>query len=170
MELIISPAISLDGFIADVNGECYNWILPADEARYEAELLSVGCELIGRKTYELRKDYYDARTHIFTFVYTSQHFDDKEKVKFVHGTPNFVLDTIEKQFGFNKVIACGGGETLGAFAAAGLVTEIYFSIHPIILGAGVRLFGSYKPELNLKLIDIDTNITGVTRTHYLVIK
>src|SRR5207302_1253437 len=101
--------------------ECYSWINPADEARYEAALVQCSCELVGRKTYEQYIDNYASRKEVMTFVYTSQsQFQDTEKIKFVHGDPQEVLRKIEG-YGFSEVIHSGGGELNGLLADANLI-------------------------------------------------
>lgn len=170
MKVIMRPAVTLDGFIADLDGECYSWVDPDDEARYEKALLQSGCELVGRKTYEQYIDNYSARTEVTTFVLTSQDtFIDTDKVKFVSGSPQEICNTI-RDYGFSELLFCGGGELNGFIASAGLIDEIIMSIHSIILGSGIPLFGSYKPRLNLKLLSTEQSTNGVVRNHYKVIR
>lgn len=168
MKVIMYPAITLDGFIADLNGECYSWISEEDEALYEQKIADAGCSLVGRKTYEQYIEDYPAENGSTTFVYThSTDYEDTEKVKFVHGTPQEVLDQIAEQ-GFSEVILTGGGELNGSFAEAGHINEIIVSIYGVTLGEGIPLFGSHKPKLNLELLSSTQNVPGVVKNHYSV--
>jgi dihydrofolate reductase len=170
MKIIMAPALTLDGFIADPHGECHSWINPADEDRYEASLRPDGVELVGRKTYEQYLDTYESRTDVMTFVYTSQSkFKDTAKIKFVHGDIHEILKRIEA-LGFNQLIFSGGGELNGLLATAGVIDEIEASIHPVTIGAGIPLFGSYHPKLNLKLLSTNQDIPGITQIRYEVLK
>lgn len=169
MKLIMYPAVTLDGFIADLNGECYEWISDADEALYEERIMRAGCSLVGRKTYEQYIDDYPSKRGTTTFVYTSQAgFVDQDKVKFMNGTPAEVLQQIEAA-GFDEVVMSGGGETNGAFAEAGLIDEIIISMYNVTLGEGIKLFGSHKPKLKLELIATSQDIPGIVKNHYKVL-
>ncbi len=140
------PAVTLDGFIADLNGA-----------------------LVGRKTYEQYADDYPAKNGSITFVYTtSTDQQDQEKVKFVRGTPEEVLRQAES-FGFTEIIISGGGEVNGSFAEAGLVDEIIVSCYGVTLGEGIPLFGSHKPKLRLELLSSTQDVPGIVKNHYKVL-
>lgn len=168
MKTIMYPAVSLDGFIAYPNGECYSWINPDDEERYESLVGRCGCVLVGYKTYKQYPEGFRAKAekNITTFVCTHQPNQTVEnKTVCISGTPAEMLRQVEVQ-GFSEVVIGGGGEINGLFAAAGLIDEIIVSIHPVTLGAGIPLFGSFKPELTLKLLPTNQDIPGVTQNHY----
>lgn len=172
MKVTLRPALTLDGYIANLQGECYSWIVPEDEQRYERELREAGCELVGAKTYRQYKDSYDARTDIVTFVYTSNTTGkvDTPNLKFVSGPLDKVLQDIEEKFGLHEVIVSGGGSLNGALAMANRIDELYISLHPVVLGEGIPLFGGMKPSLTLELLDTNTDIEPIVRSHYKVIK
>jgi len=170
MKLIMYPAMTLDGFIADPGGECYSWIEDNDEAEYSAAQKRAGADIVGRKTYEQYKDEYDVKTDVTTFVCTNQEdYQDTEHVKFIRGTAEEMYRAVGS-YGFNEAILSGGGEINGLFAAAGLVDEIIISVYPLILGEGISLFGSYHPNLKLELLSSVTNDTGITKNHYKVVR
>lgn len=163
------PAITLDGFIADLDGECYSWISDEDEEFFNQAIEKAGCSLVGRKTYEQYIDDYPAKNGSMTFVYTtSAGHKDQEKVKFVRGTPQEVLDQIESH-DFKEVILSGGGEVNGSFAGVGLVNEIIVSVYGVTLGEGIPLFGKYKPKLKLKLLSSNQDVPGIVKNHYQVL-
>jgi dihydrofolate reductase len=162
------PAVTLDGFIADLDGECYSWINDEDEAAYEAAIKTAGCDLIGRKTYEQYIDEY-LKKDTTTFVYTTRtDLEDLKNIKFINGTPKEASRHIE-ELGFKEIILSGGGEVNGAFADAGLVNEIIISIYGITLGEGIKLFGSHAPKLKLKLLSTSQDVPGVVKNHYQVL-
>lgn len=170
MKVTIYPAITLDGFISGLNGECYSWINDEDEASYEQTVKQAGCLLIGRKTYDQYKDDYPLKSGATTFIYThDQGYKDQEKIKFVSGTPKEALEQIASN-GFNEVVIGGGGEVNGAFAEAGLIDEIIISIYNVTIGEGIPLFGSHKPKLQLKLLRTSNELEGIVKNHYSVEK
>jgi len=170
MKVTMYPAITLDGFIADPNGECYQWISDEDEANFTKAIAKAGCVLLGRKTYEQYPEDFPPKSGATAFVWTT-HTDqpDQERVKFVRGTPEEVLQQIAAH-GFSEVIVSGGGEVNGSLADAGLIDEIIVSIYNVTIGEGIPLFGSHKPKLKLKLITTSNKLEGIVKNHYVVEK
>ena len=170
MKVVMYPAITLDGFISDLNGECDSWLNEADEKAYNDAIAEAGCVLMGRKTYEQYIDDFPPDRKAITFVYTSR-TDQKDEgnIKFVRGTPAEVIKQIADH-GFSKLVVSGGGEVNGALAEAGLIDEIVIAIYNLTLGKGIPLFGSHKPKLNLKLLSTSQKIEGIMTNHYRVVK
>lgn len=164
------PAITLDGFIADLKGECDSWISEEDDGYYNDRVKEAGCVLIGRKTYEQYTDEYPNENGATTFVYTSSSgYKNQDRIKFVGGSPQDIIQAI-KDMGFNEVVLGGGGETNGSFAAAGLIDEVIVSVYGVTLGEGITLFGSYKPKLKLKLLSSTHDTPGIVKNHYSVLR
>ena len=164
------PALTLDGFIADLDGDSDSWADDGVESEYEAEVKRCGCVIIGGKTYLQYKSDFDSGEDATTFVCTNNpDYQDTEKLKFIHGTPQEMLNIVE-QHGFSEAILSGGGEINGLFASAGLVDEIIVSVYPLTLGQGIPLFGSYHPRLKLQLISSQQGNVGITQNHYKVVK
>lgn len=166
----MQPATSLDGFIAKLNGDSESWVSPADEARYQAVVKACGNVLVGRKTYEQYKADFDDYGDVLVFVMTTnESYKDTGHVKYLRGDAKEVVESIRSTYGFEELVVCGGGEVNGSLAAAGLVTDIVISIQPAILGEGIPLFGSYRPDLQLELVSVNQGIPGVIQNHYRVV-
>jgi dihydrofolate reductase len=60
------------------------------------------------------------------------------------------------------LVVLGSGELVRALAAHDLVDEYLLLVHPLVLGAGRRLFPDRGPRLELRLVDSATTTTGVT--------
>jgi dihydrofolate reductase len=66
-------------------------------------------------------------------------------------------------------IVCLGSITLSrALLAAGLVDELHLLVHPIVVGAGERLFPATGPQLPLKVAASAVLGSGVVDLHYSV--
>lgn len=52
-----------------------------------------------------------------------------------------------------NIVVMGGGELGSALIDAGLVDEIGFSIHPVLLGGGVPAFRELSRRVELELIE-----------------
>lgn len=171
MKITMHPAISLDGFIAKLDGDSYSWVNQEDEKRYEEEVKRCGAVIAGRTTYDqYKEDFYAYGKDVTVFVCTNDKSQkDSGNVKFLNGSPNDIIQTIEN-LGFKELIVCGGGEINGILAEAGLVDEMVISIQSVILGEGIPLFGSKKPSLKLELLTVNQDIKGVVQNHYKVVK
>lgn len=166
LKVVMYPAISLDGFIADLDGECYSWISDEDEASYTQAIEEAGCVLLGRKTYEQYPDDFPPESGATAFIWTTRkELQNQERVKFVQGTAQEVLRQIADA-GFSKVIVGGGGEVNGSLAKAGLVDEIIVSIYGVTIGEGIPLFGTHKPNLKLRLLETTNEVDGIIKNHY----
>ena len=62
----------------------------------------------------------------------------------------------------------GSGELVRTLMAHDLVDEYLLLVHPLVLGAGQRLFPHGVPVAELELVDSVTTTTGVVLAHYRV--
>lgn len=171
MKITMQPAISLDGFIAKIDGDSYSWVNQADEARYQAVVEQCGAVIVGRTTYEEYKQDFEKYRNVKIFVCsTDESIEDSDSLIRVHGPAEEMINKIGTDYGFDELIVCGGGEINGLLASAGLVSDIVVSIQPQVLGEGIPLFGNYKPNLKLQLLSVNTDIAGVIQNHYLVLE
>ena len=167
MKVIMYSAITLDGFIADPDGQCDDWISEQDEKNYEAAVERAGCVLMGRTTYDQYRDELSTDPKRTVFVWTrSTELKDHDNVKYLRGTPEEIIRQIAEQ-DFSELVVSGGGEANGALAEAGLVNEMVISIYNVVLGEGIRLFGSHHPQLKLKLLGTKQEIEGLVTNHYI---
>jgi dihydrofolate reductase len=64
------------------------------------------------------------------------------------------------------VVVLGSGELARSLASDGLVDRFVLSIHPLVLGAGRRLFPDDGPLTGLRLVDSVQTTTGVVIATY----
>ena len=121
MKVTMQPAISLDGFIAKLNGDSVSWVNPADEARYQAEVKRCGSLIVGRTTYEqYREDFKVYGSDVRLFVCTSDKSQKStDNVIYVNGSAEEIIKNIAGH-GYDELVVCGGGEVNGMLAKAGL--------------------------------------------------
>ena len=62
----------------------------------------------------------------------------------------------------------GGGELARSLFEAGLIDELGFNIHPVLLGAGIPLFHPMSRQINLKLLECKTLKNGCVMVTYRV--
>jgi dihydrofolate reductase len=154
-KLIYSSIASLDGYIADENGN-FDWAEPDEEMHTLVNDLArpVGTFLLGRRMYEVlvaweTLDTADQLPYIQDFA---EIWRAAEKV--VYST---TLETVSKAVRQLKTTAerdlIVGGPGLAAHAIrAGLVDEWQVLLVPVIVGGGIRFFPD-DVRLTLELLD-----------------
>ena len=55
-----------------------------------------------------------------------------------------------------------------AFLKDGLIDEIYLSVHPLVLGKGIKIFEGGEVKVNLKLLGIKELKEDLVQLHYKV--
>ncbi|MFD7871481.1 dihydrofolate reductase family protein [Microbacterium sp. NPDC059771] len=166
-ELTYYVAVSLDGYIAGPGGEFDTFLAAGDHmgpiwSRYrgtaptqlaEAAGLSVAdgpfdTVLMGKNTYAVGLPHLpDPYQHLRQIVFTStpsQRPEGSDAVEFTTADPTAAVRALKQEDGLG-IWLCGGGAL-----AASLIEEIdrlVLKINPVVLGAGIPLFGSagYSP-------------------------
>ena len=153
-------ANSLDNYFAREDGSV-DWLLWSDEA---SEIMKdfwpkVDCIVMGRKTYDvamqmtpkgekMTNPYGDMKTYVFSRTLKP---GERNGVEIVNDDPGKFVKKLKKQKG-KGICVMGGGEIGTVLLEAGVVDEIGFNIHPVLLGSGVPLFHKMKRQINLELI------------------
>ena len=71
-----------------------------------------------------------------------------------------------KQQPGKDIVILGSGELVRALMPHGLIDEYVLSIHPVILGSGLRLFGDRGVFAPLRLVEAKPTTTGVVIARY----
>lgn len=150
-KVTVYVAISLDGFLARPDGDL-DWLdeaskeIPAGEdCGYGQMMKTVDCLVLGRKTFEKVLSfggwpYGDLPVRVLSTQADLIPPDLPETVSQIQGPPQDVCAALAGQ-GFSHLYV-DGGQTIQAFLEAGLVDEMTLTLVPILLGQGLRLFGS----------------------------
>lgn len=177
-KLILNLAMSLDGYIADVDGG-YDWIQgsgkgPLDTAKawdFGEFLEGVDLVLMGRKSFEglvgpeLRdKEILVAsRKRQGTLLPSELH----GPVTFIGGMGEDIVEVLGKRLEEKGLVAYlyGGGETAWPFLEAGVVDELILGLIPVTLGQGIPLFREGKRAKEWTLVDQILE-EGIVILHY----
>jgi len=81
-------------------------------------------------------------------------------------SPSDALETLEAAGCKHAYI--DGGKTIQAFLRACLLDEMTITTIPLLLGEGIRLFGSVNRDIKLKHIETKTYENGFVQTRYAV--
>jgi dihydrofolate reductase len=166
-------ATSLDGYIADKNGEIgwLNTIPNPDQLDMGYNEFSSGIDaiLMGRNTFDTVCGFEMAWPYVKpVFVLSNSLTEIPEKagpqVSIVKGALPGILEEINRK-GFHKLYI-DGGIVIQNFLKEDLLDEITISVLPVILGGGCPLF-SYLPKmLEFQLLNSKTYLNSIVQNHY----
>ena len=179
--------ISLDGFVAGLNGEM-NWIKAVQEIfDYVGKRISKGdTALYGRVTYQMMESYWptagDKPTATKHDIEHSKWYSKVQKVvlsktiKDVGLTNTTIINDnladrineIKRQPG-EDILLFGSPTAAHSLIQQNLIDGYWLFVNPIILGQGIPLFVDIKDKIKLKLLPITRQFNcGVTELNYAV--
>ena len=182
--LVLFMHVSLDGFVAGVNGEM-DWIYTDEELfDYGAErIYATDCALYGRKTYQMMEGYWPTAANQPN---ATKH--DIEHSKWYNSVAKVVLSktlneaslTNTKVVGDNlnseivklkrstdkEILIFGSPTATHSLLAADLVDSYWLFVNPVLLGQGIPLFNDIKNKTALTLETSKIFPSGVVCLHY----
>ena len=135
-KIILSVAVSLDGFIEGPNKE-YDWCPPPSETEMNDFLSGIDTIFMGRKSFEMAGASMFPDKQSYVFSNTLKQTTGNEKI--VSGDILHAVNEIRKQPGKN-IWLFGGGSLITHFINHQLVDEMWLRLVPIVLGSGTPLF------------------------------
>ena len=180
-KLIYSMSVSLDGYIAGLDGR-FDWSVPSQELHrfHNERARELGCHLLGRNLYE-------------TMVYWETADQDpelgevgREFAGIWQALPKVVFSTtLEEVEGNTRLVQSGvveeverlkaaqegdlgvGGAGLAAtLIKAGLVDEFQPFVYPVIVGGGTPFLPDLEETLDLELVETQTFGSRVVSMRY----
>jgi dihydrofolate reductase len=166
-------APSLDGYFARKD-DAVDWLMWSPEA---ASIMSEFWETIdtlvmGRKTYEaglkLTKGKKNPYPGIKSYVFSRTLKPSKRGALEI--VSEEAVDFVKrlKQAKGKDICVMGGGHLARPLLEAGLIDEIGFNIHPVLLGAGIPLFHEMKCQIDLELLECKALKNGCVYVLYRV--
>jgi len=179
--LIYSAITSLDGYVADENGN-FDWAAPDEEMhRFVNDLERlVGTYLYGRRMYEVMEFWETAHTLPDQAPLIQDYAEiwqaaDKIVYSRTLETVTTAKTRLEKEFDPEAVrqmkvlagrdLSVGGPDLAAQAIKAGLVDEYHLFVTPIIVGAGNQALPD-DVRVNLELMDEHRFDGGVVHLHY----
>lgn len=156
--VVLYIAMSLDGYIADMNGKV-DWLNGHSDNEetidtYSTFIKDIDTVVMGWNTYhqvttELSPNEWVYK-NLTTYVITHRPLSSTGNIKFVQDNPCRLLEKLKREEG-KSIWICGGGNIIHPLVRNGFIDEYYISIFPVILGSGIRLFEEIPNEIKLKL-------------------
>jgi dihydrofolate reductase len=154
-------ASSLDNFFARKD-DSVDWLMWSDEV---TELMKdfwpkVDCIVMGRKTYDVTRKMSPPDTsgdspfgEIKNYVFSrTLEPGEREGVEIVGSDPGEFVRELKGREG-KDICVMGGGDLAKTLFEAGVIDEIGFNIHPVLLGSGIPLFHEMNRQIDLELIE-----------------
>ena len=185
--------ISLDGFVAGLNGEM-DWIKVDEEIfDYVGKRISEGdTALYGRVTYQMMENYWptagDKPTATRHDIEHSKWYNKAHKVvlsktmkdaglpagqagltntKIIGDNLSARINEIKQQAG-KDILLFGSPTATHSLIQQNLIDGYWLFVNPIILGRGIPLFVDIKDKIKLKLLTTRQFTCGVTELNYIV--
>lgn len=165
--IILGLGISLDGYIARLDGSVDFLFMPKDYSMAEF-FARIDTAIMGRKTLDdaLKMGGGGSYGSMATYVFSrSLPPGIRDQVTFVNESPEKFVAGLRKQKG-KDVWLMGGGELALEFLKADLVDELYLGIVPVLLGEGRPLFPSGFAQRNFTLLENKTYSKGLIALKY----
>jgi dihydrofolate reductase len=181
VKLIYSALTSLDGYVADEDGN-FGWAKPSEEVHVFVNDLErrVGTHLYGRRMYEVMAYWETADTVADQPPFIQDYAEIwKAAEKIVYSRTLAEVSSartrIERDFDIDAVqqlkataardISVGGPDLAAQAIKAGLVDELHLFLAPVVIGGGKRSLPD-DVRLQLELLDERRFANGVVHLHH----
>lgn len=171
MRASVFIATSLDGFIARPNGDL-DWLPPGggEPHGYDEFMATVDALVIGRKTFETVLGFgvwpYGERPVIVLSSRTLASAPQGAGVERMSGAPAEIVSQLTAR-GIQHLYV-DGGITIQRFLQAGLIQHLTITRVPVLLGAGIPLFGVTGRDIVLKHITTRHYASGLVQSEYTI--
>ena len=166
-------ATSLDGYIADSNNSI-DWLhaVPnpeGNDAGYASFTAGIDALLMGRTTYEMVMGFdipwpYEKPVFVLSTTLKEVPEELKGKVEIVNSSLEEVLAYINGK-GFNNLYI-DGGRTIQSLMAKDLIDDLILTRIPVVLGAGVPLFGELAEPQWFEHLKTEVYFDQLVQSHF----
>lgn len=170
MHCTVFIATSMDGYIAREDG-AIDW-LPTygdEDYGYHAFFRTVDALVMGRNTYELVRTFGEWPYGEKPLVVLSSRGVDippelEGTVEPMSGTPTEVVERLAAR-GYEHLYI-DGGKTVQRFLAEGLIDRMIITRIPVLIGAGIPLFGAVPRDIPLRHVRTNSYPNGLVQSEY----
>ncbi|EGQ8021279.1 dihydrofolate reductase family protein [Vibrio vulnificus] len=177
MSNIVYIATSLDGYIAGPNNDM-DWLhqVPNPDGSdfgFADFMANIDALVMGRNTFEMVLSFgvewpYNKPVFVLSNTLKSVPEGYQDKVFLVQGALPTVVEQLHQQ-GYQRLYI-DGGKTVQSFLAEDLIDEMIITTIPVLLGAGIPLFGSLPKTLNFKHIHAQRLADYMVKNHYVRVR
>src|SRR5262245_22128977 len=171
MKLSVFCGTSVDGFLARVD-DTFDFLLEGEQEPhgFKEFLASVDVVVMGRRTFEVvRKlghlELYGGKPMM---VLSSRPLGlssgESGKIDRMSGEPGEIVRQLEAR-GFQHAYV-DGGVTIQRFLAAGFIDRMVITRVPVLIGAGIPLFGAVRRDIQLRHVATRSYSGGMVQSEY----
>lgn len=171
-KVILFIAVSLDGYIADKNGDV-SWLHGQDSSNNDMEnylefIKGIDTVIMGWKTYNQIVTELSPKEWIYkdltSYVFTHKEITETENIKFINKSVSEFVKNLKQEKG-KDIWICGGVSIIQPLIQENLIDRFHISVIPTILGNGIRLFALSDVQIKLKLLKTQS-YNGITDIIY----
>jgi dihydrofolate reductase len=167
-KIILSVAVSLDGFIEGANGE-YDWCFTDQDYGMKDFMKRIDAIFYGRKCYEMMLGFDHGGPNPYAkmkhYVFSNTLAKPYDGTELISG--DFVKQVMNLKSQPGKDIwLFGGAEITTTFINNNLVDEMVLAVHPVLLGAGKSLFNNIEGGKHVKLTSSKPYSSGLVMLNY----
>jgi dihydrofolate reductase len=167
-KVVLGLGISIDGYIARLNGDVDFLFMPKDYSMAPF-FKTIGASIMGRKTLEaglrMSGGSLPKSPYKYYVMSRSKPPGERDGVVFTNKSPAALVSQLRKSPGKN-IWLMGGGELARDFLKADLVDELHLGIVPVLLGEGIPLFPGGFPQRDFALVENKTYSKGLISLKY----
>jgi dihydrofolate reductase len=171
MKASVFIGTSLDGFIARANG-AFDFLPPGggEPHGYDEFMATVDALVIGRKTFETVLAFdtwpYGEKPVFVLSTRTLAPAPPGAVVEHMSGDPAEIVSQLAAR-GIQHIYV-DGGITIQRFLQARLIQRLIITRVPILIGAGIPLFGALQRDISLKHVATRQYSSGLVQSEYVV--
>lgn len=164
MRVVLIAAISADGKIAQTPDQSsMDWTSKEDTKFFIDKTKELGVVVMGRKTFAtFNKPLKGRRLIVITRNPATETV--MEGVEYTAEDPQTLVARLESE-GVTQLALAGGSSIYSQYLAAGLVSELFLTVEPVLFGNGVPLANGFE-RYDLKLLEISKINEQAVLLHY----
>ena len=165
-KVVLGLGISIDGYIARLNGAVDFLFMPRDYSM-ASFFKTIDTAIMGRKTLDAAlKMGGSFGSSMPAYVFSrSRSAGERDGIVFTNESPAALIRKLRERPGKN-IWLMGGGELARDFLKADLVDELHLGVVPVLLGEGIPLFPAGFPQRDFALIENKTYSRGLIALQY----
>lgn len=170
--VVLYIAISLDGYIADVNGGV-DWLDAQQEQTeetksYDAFIKDVDTVLMGWNTYHQVTTELSPTQWVYagltSYVITHRKLSATDNIFFTDENPCTLVKRLAQERG-KAIWICGGAKIAQQLMRENLIDRYHICVIPTVLGNGIPLFAPTEHRIGLRLVNMWSE-NGITELVY----